>query len=345
MPGQRPEHRALFLFGLLCLLVVVGVAGYGLYSRREAFGPASIISSADSAAHIGHVRRRAHLLYRHTGLGPDYGRVAIVALDAPHGPRVLAPLSCDSLYATDGAGLCLQASRGVFTSYEAVSFDASFRQRHRFTLQGPPSRTRVSRNGRLAASTVFVSGDSYASGRFSTRTTIFDLERGRLVADLEQFAVRLHDAPFKRPDFNFWGVTFADDDRFFATLSTTGTLYLVEGRVSDRSMRVVRSGVECPSLSPNGRRLAFKSRMFVDGRMVWRLYVLELERMIEHPVSETRNVDDQAEWLDNAHLLYALPGDTAGSSNVWMANADGTGRPSLLLRDAYSPSVVRPDGY
>jgi Tol biopolymer transport system component len=190
---------------------------------------------------------------------------------------------------------------------------------------------------------VFVSGDSYAGGSFSTRTTIFDLAGGRGLGDLEQFGVTRGGSPFKQQDFNFWGVTFAPDgDRFYATLSTGGGLYLIEGRVSERTMRVLREGVECPSLSPDGGRIAFKVRAFDGGRLVWRLRILDLATGRHVDIAESRSIDDQAEWLDNDRVLYALPrGAGSGSSDVWSARADGAGSPALFISDAFSPAIVR----
>lgn len=290
------------------------------------------------------MRRRPHVLFRNTALGQAYGRLSLVALDTPAGERHPAALSCDRVHATRTSGLCLQASRGVLTTYQAVSFDDGFQTRQKFKLAGAPSRTRVSRDGTLAASTVFVSGDSYNAGSFSTRTTIFDLRSGQIVGDLEAFAVEKDGQPFKKADFNFWGVTFAEEpDRFYATLGTGTALYLVEGHVSRRAMRVIRDGVECPSLSPDGTRIAFKSRTTEKGGRIWRVRVLTLETQSEVALAESRGIDDQVEWLDDDRILYSLPSDTAGSgsSDVWVASADGSGTPRVFIRDATSPAVVR----
>jgi hypothetical protein len=340
------NRRAIAIFLGICAFVAIGVAGYALFARRADVGGAAGggASVPVDPAGLAQVRSAPHVMFRITTLGASYGRVGVVPIDKPESPPLVAPLLCDRVYASATNGLCLQASRGVFTTYRAVAFDGSFSAQHQFTLAGAPSRTRVARTAPLAASTVFVSGDSYAAGGFSTRTTIFDLRTNSVIADLETFTVIRDGQPFKRQDFNFWGVTFKDDgDHFFATLGSGGVLHLVEGAISARTMNVVGVDVECPSLSPDGTRLVYKARMVEGGRVLWRLRIRDIATGAITAVNETRNVDDQAEWLDDQNVLYALPreGTGSGSSDVWSARADGTGNPRIFIPDAFSPAVVR----
>jgi hypothetical protein len=290
------------------------------------------------------------MLFRSTALGETYGRVGMAYLDAADDQRYVTPLQCDRVHFAAGRGLCLQAKRGVVTTYQAQLFDGEFRVLQTVPLGGIPSRARLSADGRLAAMTVFVSGHSYAGSDFSTRTSVMDATDGRmLIEDLEAMTVLREEVPFKATDFNLWGVTFSrDSNRFYATLATGGKFYLIEGDVAARRVRVIHEGVECPSLSPDNTRVAFKRRVSAGdglGRFVWRLYVLELATRIETPlVGETRNVDDQVEWLDNEHIVYALPDDARRSSaatNSWILPANGTGAPQLLMSMAFSPAVVR----
>lgn len=336
---ERPhsERLKLALFAGICLLLTVLVLAYVILSRRTGgYAPTSVVDSAL----VDEIRKHPHILFRDASLGPGHGQLSVASLAAPRDGRVATGLACERLYGTEQAALCLIASRGFLTRYHAELLDAGLTSVARLSLPGAPSRARVSPHARFATSTVFVSGDSYASGSFSTRTTIFDIAEKAMIADLEQFEISKDGAPFKNQDFNFWGVTFTnDDDRFFATLGTGGKIYLVEARISTRSGRTLREGVECPSISPDGTRLAFKARRFEQGRLVWRLSVLDLRTMKEAPLSETRSVDDQAEWLDDGHVLYAMPRDV-GSADVWVVRADGTGAPQLFLPDATSPVVI-----
>jgi hypothetical protein len=273
------------------------------------------------------------VIFRNTALGPDYGRLATVLLDDASKPRASAELRCERAYFAAGYGVCLTADRGVMTAYKAYLFDRSLRLVQTLPLKGIPSRTRVSPDGRHAAITVFVSGHSYSPGTFSTHTEIYRTVDGIRVAELEQFSLERDGKPFRAVDFNYWGVTFtADGDRFYATLATSGQNYLIEGNIDTRQARVVHAGVECPSLSPDGRRLVFK-RLSKSG---WRLYALDLSTGGETPLPEERSVDDQVEWLDPERVLYALGND------IWVVSVEGGEAPSVFLANAYSPAIVRP---
>jgi hypothetical protein len=180
-----------------------------------------------------------------------------------------------------------------------------------------------------------VSGHSYADvGAFSTRASIIDLRSERELTDLEQFAITKNGSRFDSIDFNFWGVTFAKDTgRFYATLASGGKTYLIEGDVKARTATVLRENVECPSLSPDQTRIVFKKLMRDPG--IWRYHVLDLATMRETPLAETRPIDDQAEWLDDDHVLYRTGEET------WVVPADGSGAPRRYLSRSDSPAVVR----
>lgn len=293
--------------------------------------------------------REQAFLIRHTGLDASYGVMSVLRLGASGEDRRGTPLRCDRLHFVADRGVCLATDR-FYTTHSIMVFDRSFEPLHTLPLNGVPSRARLSRDGRRAAVTVFVSGHSYADEGFSTETSIIDTHTGeRIVRSLEEFEVRQGATRLRAADPNFWGVTFADDgDRFYATLGTAGRTYLVAGRVSDRRVTVLREGVECPSLSPDQTRVAFKKRIPTGTDFVWRLHVLDLATSIETPLAETRHVDDQVEWLDDATILYALPdasARTARVTDIWQVPADGLGEPELLLPHAFSPAVLQVDDF
>ena len=292
------------------------------------------------------VRDTPTLLFRQTRLGDTYGKLALMHLDHPEAPATVVNLRCDRVHYAASRGVCLSARRGVFTSYEAIIFDSSFQPLHTLPLRGTPSRVRVSADGRMAAVTVFVSGHSYVAAGFSTHTSIIDLQVGTFIApDLEKFTVWRDGQLFQAIDSNFWGVTFGHHHRFYATLGSGGHTYLIEGDPLTQTAWVRRSGIECPALSPDDTRIAFKKREGgIWGPVTWRLAVLHLATEQEWLLAEPHSIDDQAEWLDDATVLYALPETTGRSAAVhtWAVPADGGGKPRLLATYAYSPAVVRP---
>ena len=285
------------------------------------------------------------LLFRHTALDESFGVASVERLGEAGGGRRATPLRCDRVDFEGERGVCLTTDR-FYTTHAIMVFDGTFEPLHRLPLHGVPSRVRLAPDGRLAAVTVFVSGHSYLDEGFSTETSIVDTYSGeRRIANLEELQVYRDGAPFRAVDFNFWGVTFAaDGDRFYATLGTGGTTYLVEGRVSTRRADVVTEGVECPSLSPDQSRLVFKKRLPLAAGLGWRLHVMHLGSGAVTPLAELRSVDDQAEWLDDSTVLYAIPDPSAPTpmvTDVWQVPADGGGAPELLLEGASSPAVLR----
>ena len=128
-----------------------------------------------------------------------------------------------------------------------------------------------------------------------------------------------------------------------------GTHFLVRGDIAARTAEVVHENVECPSLSPDGRHIAYKKRLQVDGRILWQLHVLELASDKEIPLSEKRSIDDQLEWLDNRHVLYSVPhalDDSSPSTDIWSAAIDaqyatGTARAQRLFAGARTRGTRR----
>jgi WD40-like Beta Propeller Repeat len=274
------------------------------------------------------------VIFRNMAEGNQFGQLSTVSLDDLSQPRVPVGLSCERSYFANGYGVCLTAKRGSITTYHAYVFDRSFQWHQDLPpLKGIPSRARVSPDGRYVAITVFVSGHSYAPGGFATQVDIYRTLDGSRVAELDQFTVERDGKVFSEIDFNFWGVTFAGDgNRFYATLGTGGQNYLIEGDLATRHARIIHAGVECPSLSPDGQRVAFKRLSTNSG---WHIYVFNLSTGVETMLAETRSVDDQVEWLDDKRILYVL------NNEIWVMPSDGGGSPAVFLANAYSPAVVR----
>jgi hypothetical protein len=302
-------------------------------------------SSADSSASAGvrtvltdaQAKDEAMVLYRSTaGVNTgDAGPVEVAPLAAP-GKGLKTGLRCNRVYYAAGHGICLARGDGFAAGYQARLFDSSFKIYKSIPVEGIPSRARVSPDGRYGTVTLFVSGDSYAAaGAFSTRTTIIDLRSGAALGDLERWTTYNGQRQVTASDINYWGVTFTpgDSDTFYATMATGGKTYLIRGSVSQRTAQVLHENVECPSISPDGKRIAYKWRTGNDATP-WRLTVLDLATMRETHLAEKRSVDDQAEWDGDDRVAYGVGGST------WTVPADGSGAPTKLVDRADSPAVV-----
>lgn len=330
-----------WVFVALCVIAAAGTAWYTTKASRR--GTANAISApAESGAvpRLSAAPPKPFLLTRSTLPGETARRLMLAPLDAPAGPGYLTPLACERAYFARSRGVCLvEVTEGLTIKYFADVFDEQFARLHRVPLTGLPSRTRVAPNGRLAAITVFETGHSYVDAGFSTRTTIVDTMGGQTLADLEAFAVSRDGRPFKEVDFNFWGVTFTQDsNRFYATLASGGVKYLVEGDATARTARVIRTGIECPSLSPDNTRIAYKHLLRADG--FWQLRVHDLRTGTDTILArEERSVDDQVEWADDDRVMYHITGERG--ADIWSLRADGSEAPVLVRQWAYGPAVVR----
>jgi hypothetical protein len=342
-----PSPARVMAFLAAALACIAAAGGYAWWASQQRAHHAASYTRTEKP--LAALPAAPYLMLRVSGAGPSHGRMALEQRNDGD-LRSVSAMNCDRVYATaagGGRGICLESRRGAFTSYHAHLFDAQLRTTASFDLAGAPSRARISRDGKLAATTVFVSGHSYSSPGFSTRTSIIDAERGTmLAADLEGWSVVRDGQPFKAADFNFWGITFLPDSSgFYATLQTDGKQYLVQGDIAAQRMTVVAPNVECPSLAPDAKRIAFKRRVDPppQGRVVWQIVVRDLASGQETALArETRNVDDQVEWLDDREIAYALPDDSApAATNVWAIAADGRSAPRLVAPMAYSPAVVR----
>jgi hypothetical protein len=334
---KRTRLIVIMISAVLCL----GFAGgYFIYVR--AHGSSALMASPESVTSVASVFAGPHIVFRSSSLGAHYGQLAAVPLGDPSGARANLGLTCERIYATKTAGACLFAKRGVVQTYGITTLDAQLRPTGNAELLGLPSRVRMSADSSLVATTTFVGGHSYAQASFSTETII--RRNGKSLGNIESWKSTADGRPLRSVDRNFWGVTFAeDDDTFYVTAASGSTTWLMRGSLKGRSMNSLRTDAECPSLSPDRTKIAYKKRLGNKTRGVWRLAVMDLKTGQESLLSETRTVDDQVEWLDDNRLLYGLsrPGSEATTSDVWVVPADGTGSPVVLIPEASSPAVVR----
>lgn len=336
------RNRLLILATAIVLLAGIAVASVLHASARA--GQRDQVQPGGPQVTAGRVTLTtpARMVFRNMAWGPHRDELTTVPASDPSGPRTASGLKCLRFYASSGTGVCLQAVHGTVTdTYRALILDAHLKVRARYDVPGIPSRARVSPTGHFAAWTAFVGGDSYAGTNFSTRAAIVDTRTGRLTPSLESFRILKDGHVYHAADVNFWGVTFAADDRtFYATLATKGSTYLVRGDLRTQTVTTIHPNVECPSLSPDGTRIAYKKRVKgLPKDAPWHLYVLDLRTMRETSPAEPRSVDDQAVWRDDHTIVYALPGDYG--ADLYAVPADGTGKPRRISTAAVSPAFVK----
>ena len=328
-PSARRPARALLFAVIVTASTLVGAS----YVALAVVGRQADAAS-DPRARVS--PRSQTVIFQDVTRDSAYAHVAIASTSRPDA-RKITPLVCERVHHARGHGLCLLPVQGLFgQKFTAKVFGSDFRVRHELRLPGIISRARVSPDGRFGATMGFVAGHSYTeAGGFSTQTTLIDMRSGKAVADLEDFKVLRSGRDSAPPDRNFWGVTFKrDSNRFYATMETAGQTYLVEGDIRQRLLRALRENVECPSLSPDQTRIAYKKRD--DTRDTWSLAVLDLRTMEDTVLPGTRAIDDQPEWLDDEHVLYGR------AAQVWSVPVDGSGVPRRFLSHALSPAVQRP---
>jgi hypothetical protein len=326
-PETRPVLRRVVgnrvVIGAVALVLIVAFGAVylgGLASRSHTGGP-----TVSTASAVG-------LRYIDENDGEQTVRVL-----SPSGTSSATSLHCQRFYQAGNTMLCLRLSEPG-PDYEAAVLDTDGNLVKTVYLLGIPSRARVSASGRIVSWTDFTNGDSYGiPGGFSTRTGYYDRKTGQSIDSLETFTVFIDGRQESRANFNFWGMTVANDDRtFYATLGSGNDTWLVRGDIVTHTVHTVHTNAECPSLAPDQKHVAYKKR---NAQGVWQLFVLDLSSGRETLIPGTLGVDDQAAWLDDHTLAYALgTGNPNVPPSIYTSAADGTGKPQLKVRDASSPS-------
>lgn len=331
------------IIALAALAVGIVAVVQGRRANEQATTPTDV-----SLATPGAFDDQPRIVFRSTAPGTLFGRVAIVGVDDPAGPRDVLGVACDRVDAVPGRASCLRTERGIATTFSATILDEQWEAVASWPLPGIPSRTRLSDDGTRMSSTAFVTGHSYATTGFSTETVVHGLDDPAEPVDfgnIEFFTLTLDGETIAPVDRNLWGVTFVDDDSFYATAQsqTLGKTWLVRGDLVAQTLEAVAEDVECPSISPDGTRIAFKSDVDPGSGVHWTPAVLDLASgEVTVLDGEATSIDDQIEWLDDATILYGLPRpDEAGVTDVWQLSADGSGSPEVLIPEAWSPAVIR----
>ncbi len=294
----------------------------------------SAVDVSDRAAKYGGTGPA--LLYVSRGTD-HFGKLVVV----PDGGRPIpVDRSCDRVHASRETVSCLSADTARPGIANITELDRGFGVRREVSLLGRPSRTRVSPDGKRIAITNFITGHSYNGepGSFSTETAI--IETPTYVRQLENFEVTRDGKRFMPVDRNLWGVTFAkDSNELYVTMKSAQTTYLLRGDIKLNKLTVVEENVECPSLSPDATKIAFKQK--VDGG--WKAAVLDLATN-KRTVLRSGLIDDQIEWLDTDTIVYGQSriSERGGrTADIWSLDIVDSAKPNVLVENGESPAVIR----
>jgi hypothetical protein len=342
---SRQRRQRIFVWvALACIVLAVGYTAWVILrgtasaalTQTEPQGTPLPIAGPNE---LEAIQNGPHLLFINAE-EPYIGKVKLTGLDSKSHQQAQTALACGRVHYAAGNGICLNYDETTDTLVQVTLFGSDFQPRYQFTTEGVLSRARISPDGRYAAFTVFVAGHSYTDANMSTATILLDTATGANLGNLEEFETWKDGHRFQAPEFNFWGVTFAQDSNlFYATLRNGDTTYLVRGDMAARKLTVLHENLECPSLSPDGTRIAFK-KLTPTG--IWQITVLDLATMKETSLAEEESIDDQVEWLDNNRILYQkVDYDPPKWVSVFVLPADSSGKPEVFAPNATSPVIVR----
>ena len=290
----------------------------------------------------------------------DYQRVSRVTVDR----RTLAvlsrtdtPLGCDRVHAAfDGTVLCFTRSTPNQPKYYSAPTAYVWKNpidqhspQKLYQIKGRVSRARISSDSQYVGTTVFTTGHSYlgvGGSSFSTTAQIGRTEQPSRQEDLQNWNITQQNGELVRAvDLNLWGVTFHPrvNTKFLVTVYYNGVPHMGEGDIQSRSIRVLAKGVECPSYSPEGERIAYKKRV---GPTQWSPAVMDLTSMQSVVYTNvSKSVDDQIEWLDSNTLVFEVTNTPLiGKPRTDLATLDvrePSNSEKLWLEDAKSPAPLR----
>ena len=127
--GQpRWALRAVLFSALAIVCAVVGVV-YVLHANQRTVDQernAKKVSIAGPAA-LARYEREPHVIFRNTALGDSYGKVVLVPRGDLAAPRAVRTSAVERVDFAGGRGVCLEADRGVITTYHGAVFDRHFK--------------------------------------------------------------------------------------------------------------------------------------------------------------------------------------------------------------------------
>lgn len=269
--------------------------------------------------------------------GDEYGLIGYID---PQGDRHITEFDCARLDLNEHGGICLSATAGFGGTGRGYILDPSLNPLSHFGVN-EPSRAAVSPDGSVVAWTGFSLGHDYLnSGEFATTTQLVSVDRNIGVNLEVAFTTYREGEVVEDFDRNYWGVTFIDNDRFYATLGLNDGTSIVEGRVSNSRIDVVFDNATCPEVSPDGTTIVAKERR---GDF-FQLIAIDVASGLRRDLGETRSVADQVEWADEDTILYALPNADEGTDaqpvlDIYALDITAGSLPRLIVPFADSPAA------
>ena len=126
--------------------------------------------------------------------------------------------------------------------------------------------------------------------------------------------------------------------------SSQGELYLLdkEGEITRLTENDDRHENN-PALSPDGTRVAFNAGDMgdMDDMLSWEIYIIDLETLEETQLTNNSVIDAHPDWSpDGGKIVFGsfrdAQGNPAGTADIFVMNADGTGEPTRLTN---SPDI------
>ena len=305
-------------------------AAYAVVDLRRVRATEERPPSVPVAAEKEPLPTSSFIAFRHTGVDAEYGTVALVPLDDPSGARRFTGITCDRVDATTAGASCLVTERGVLTTFAALALDPAW-QTGGLDAAARPAQPHPAVRRRLARGDHGLRERPLLHVRRASRPppSIRDVD-GESFGNLEKFELAIDGRTVAPVDRNIWGVTFVDDQHVLRHRRHRRHDLPRPGRPGRAHPHHRRPGdVECPSLSPDGTRIAFKQAGRPEGQPGWTPAVLDLatgERTVL--AGETHNVDDQIEWLDDDTVLYGTAPQRARPASPTCGRSTPTPPPS-----------------